>query len=136
MSFPWLTTIGVVPLVGALVIMLLPKASTELAKRLAVVFSAIPLILVIAMALQFQLQQTQHATPAAITDLQFRMLQRIVAQAVTQVPYYRARHGEGGESGARGRAGGDEGHDVVAPHLRVGRRREAVQEDTKVWTFG
>ena len=58
MSFPWLTTIGVVPLVGALVIMLLPKASTELAKRLAVVFSAIPLILVIAMALQFDADST------------------------------------------------------------------------------
>ena len=58
MSFPWLTTIGVVPLIGALVIMLLPKASTELAKRLAVVFSAIPLILVIAMALQFDADST------------------------------------------------------------------------------
>ncbi len=47
MSFPWLTTIGVIPLIGAFVIMLLPKASNELAKRLAVVFSVIPLILVI-----------------------------------------------------------------------------------------
>ena len=58
MSFPWLTTIGVVPLIGALVLMLLPKTSTELAKRLAVVFSVIPLILVIAMALQFDADST------------------------------------------------------------------------------
>ena len=58
MSFPWLTTIGVIPLIGAFVIMLLPKASTELAKRLAVVFSVIPLILVIAMALQFDADST------------------------------------------------------------------------------
>jgi NADH-quinone oxidoreductase subunit M len=57
-SFSWLTTIGLVPLVGAVVLMLLPAAKTELAKRLALFFSAVPLLLVIGMAFQFDADST------------------------------------------------------------------------------
>ncbi|GAB3681236.1 NADH-quinone oxidoreductase subunit M [Angustibacter aerolatus] len=53
-SFPWLTTIGVVPLVGAVVVAALPAASARLAKLVALVFSLVPLVLTIAMALQFE----------------------------------------------------------------------------------
>lgn len=57
-SFSWLTTIGLVPLVGAIVLMLLPAAKIELAKRLALFFSAVPLLLVIGMAFQFDADST------------------------------------------------------------------------------
>ncbi len=57
-SFSWLTTIGLVPLVGALVLMLLPASNKKLAKQLALFFSAVPLVLVILMALQFDANST------------------------------------------------------------------------------
>ena len=52
-SFPWLTTLGVVPLVGGIIVALLPKGRTLLAKQVAFVFAIITLGLTIAMALQF-----------------------------------------------------------------------------------
>ncbi len=52
-SLPWLTTIGVIPLIGALILLALPKESTELAKKIALGVSLLPLLLVIGMALNF-----------------------------------------------------------------------------------
>lgn len=60
MSFPWLTAIGVIPLIGALILMALPKESTALAKKVALIISLIPLALVIAMALQFDANSTSQ----------------------------------------------------------------------------
>ncbi|GAB3759035.1 NADH-quinone oxidoreductase subunit M [Yimella radicis] len=53
-NFPWLTTIGVVPLVGAIVIGCLPKAAAASARLVALVFSLITLGLGIAAATQFK----------------------------------------------------------------------------------
>ena len=53
-TFPWLTTLGVVPLIGSLVVILLPKGRALLAKQVALVFSVATLVLTIVMALQFQ----------------------------------------------------------------------------------
>ena len=53
-TFPWLTTLGVVPLVGSLVVILLPKGRALLAKQVALVFSVATLVLTVVMALQFQ----------------------------------------------------------------------------------
>ena len=53
-TFPWLTTLAVVPLVGSVIVALLPKAKPLLAKQVALVFSLITLALTVAMALQFQ----------------------------------------------------------------------------------
>ena len=57
-NFPWLTTIGVIPLIGAVVVMLLPRSKGLLAKQLALVFSLIALGMTIAMALQFDADAT------------------------------------------------------------------------------
>ena len=53
MSFPLLTTIAVVPLVGSAVVFALPTARATLAKQVALVVSFVPLILTIVAALQF-----------------------------------------------------------------------------------
>jgi NADH-quinone oxidoreductase subunit M len=64
-SFPWLTVIGAIPLVGALVVVLIPRASDPLdqatqaardllAKRAALVFSLITLGMTVAMAVRFK----------------------------------------------------------------------------------
>lgn len=52
-SFPWLTTLLVVPLVGAAVVVLLPKSAAALAKQVALVFSLVTLAVGIAAATQF-----------------------------------------------------------------------------------
>ncbi len=52
-TFPWLTTLMVVPLVGSIVVALLPKARTLLAKQIALVVSLATLVLTVLMALQF-----------------------------------------------------------------------------------
>jgi NADH-quinone oxidoreductase subunit M len=52
-SFPWLTTIGLIPLVGALVVAFLPASVADKAKHLAVGFSVVTLLFTIAAALQF-----------------------------------------------------------------------------------
>jgi NADH-quinone oxidoreductase subunit M len=53
MSFPWLTVIGVVPLVGAGVVSALPAANAKLLKQVALGVSLVTLALTIAMATQF-----------------------------------------------------------------------------------
>jgi NADH-quinone oxidoreductase subunit M len=53
-DFPWLTTLILVPLVGSLVVVRLPKANPLLAKQVAVAFSLVTLGLTIAMSLQFE----------------------------------------------------------------------------------
>jgi NADH-quinone oxidoreductase subunit M len=52
-DFPWLTTLALIPLVGALVVVRLPKANPHLAKVVALAFSLVTLALTVAMALQF-----------------------------------------------------------------------------------
>ena len=51
--FPWLTVLGAVPLVGSVVVALLPKGRDLLAKQVALAFSLVVLGLTVAMALQF-----------------------------------------------------------------------------------
>ena len=53
MSFPWLTVLTAVPLVGAVVVAALPRGRATLAKQLALGISALTLGLAIAMAVQF-----------------------------------------------------------------------------------
>ena len=58
-NFPWLTTIGLIPLIGSIVVILVPKANTALAKFVALFFSIVTLGAVIAMALQFEADSTE-----------------------------------------------------------------------------
>jgi NADH-quinone oxidoreductase subunit M len=44
-DFPWLTTLGVIPLVGAAVIALLPKGATRNTRPVALAFSLIMCVL-------------------------------------------------------------------------------------------
>jgi NADH-quinone oxidoreductase subunit M len=52
-TFPWLTTIAVVPLVGAAVVAAVPKGREILAKQVALAVSLVTLALTIAMATQY-----------------------------------------------------------------------------------
>jgi NADH-quinone oxidoreductase subunit M len=60
MSFPWLTVIGVVPLVGSMVVLALPRGLAARAREVALVFSVASLVLVIAMATQFHRNSGQQ----------------------------------------------------------------------------
>jgi NADH-quinone oxidoreductase subunit M len=70
-NFPWLTTVGLVPLLGALVVAVLPRSLASAAKTLAVAVSVLTLGLVIAMSFafdpasdqQFQLTETHRWIP-------------------------------------------------------------------------
>ena len=53
MSFPWLTVIAAVPLVGAVAVALLPSGRSLLAKQVALAVSLVPLVLTIIMSLKF-----------------------------------------------------------------------------------
>lgn len=53
-TVPWLTILGAVPLVGSVVVALLPKGRDTLAKQVALVFALATLGLTIAIALQFK----------------------------------------------------------------------------------
>ena len=53
MNFPWLTTLLVLPLLGALVVALLPRASTAV-RPVALGFSLLTLAVGVAMATQFR----------------------------------------------------------------------------------
>jgi NADH-quinone oxidoreductase subunit M len=53
MSFPWLTVIGAIPLVGATAITALPRARPKLAKQVALGSTLVALALTIAMAVQY-----------------------------------------------------------------------------------
>jgi len=59
MSFPWLTVTGLVPLAGALLIMLLPTRLAERARLVALLVSLATLGLVVAMALQFDVSRAE-----------------------------------------------------------------------------
>ena len=52
-SIPWLTILGVVPLVGSVVVLLLPRARETMAKQVALAFSLITLVLTVVLALGF-----------------------------------------------------------------------------------
>jgi NADH-quinone oxidoreductase subunit M len=53
-DFPWLTAIGVVPLVGALAVSLMPASRLRLVKQLAIAISLVSLALTIGMITQFE----------------------------------------------------------------------------------
>ena len=55
----WLITLLLVPAIGAVVVALLPKDKPDLAKQVALAFSIATLVLVIAMALQFDGNSTE-----------------------------------------------------------------------------
>ena len=57
-SFPWLTVIGLVPLLGAIAVAALPKGRDLLAKQLALGVALVPVVLVILMALRFDANST------------------------------------------------------------------------------
>ncbi len=59
-SFPWLTVTGVVPLVGAVVVALLPRALAPRAKVVALAASLVTLALTIALALRFDTGATEQ----------------------------------------------------------------------------
>ena len=58
-AFPWLTALGAVPLVGSIVVALLPKSSVKLAKQVAFVFALATLVLTVLMALRFEVGSTE-----------------------------------------------------------------------------
>jgi NADH-quinone oxidoreductase subunit M len=58
-TFPWLTTLMVVPLVGSVVVSLLPRGRAVLAKQVTLVVSLATLVLTVLMALQFQGDSTE-----------------------------------------------------------------------------
>ena len=53
-TYPWLTTMALLPLGGSVIVVLLPKHNTKLAKSVALAFSLATLLTVIAMALNFE----------------------------------------------------------------------------------
>ena len=57
-TIPWLTILGVVPLVGALLLLALPRDNVRLIKQAALGFSLVALVLTIVMGLQFDAQST------------------------------------------------------------------------------
>ncbi len=59
-QFPWLTLVGLVPLVGALVVWLLPAGLAHRAKRVAVGFSVVALLVSLGAALAYQTSSTQQ----------------------------------------------------------------------------
>jgi len=59
-NFQWLTTIGLVPLVGALVVAFLPASWAGRVRQIALGFSLVALFVAVAAALQFKLASTQQ----------------------------------------------------------------------------
>jgi len=59
-SFPWLTTIGLIPLVGALVVAFLPASLADRARQIALGFSLVALLFTVAAALQFDAGSSQQ----------------------------------------------------------------------------
>lgn len=57
-TIPWLTILGIVPLVGALVLLVLPRDNVRLIKQAALVFSLFALVLTVVMGLQFDADST------------------------------------------------------------------------------
>src|SRR6478735_2135770 len=52
-DFPWLSVIAAVPLVGAVVVALLPKGNDNRVKQVALGFAVVPFLMTVAMAFQF-----------------------------------------------------------------------------------
>ncbi len=59
-NFPWLTTIGVIPLVGGLVVAFLPSGLAARARQIALGFSVLALLVAIGAATQFASGSTQQ----------------------------------------------------------------------------
>ena len=59
-QFPWLTLIGALPAVGALVLWLLPASVAGRAKQIALGFSLVTLLLTVLAALQYQPSSTER----------------------------------------------------------------------------
>ena len=57
-TIPWLTVLGVLPLVGALVLLVLPRDNARLIKQVALVFSLAALVFTVVMGLQFDADST------------------------------------------------------------------------------
>ena len=57
-QFPWLTVIGLIPLVGAVVLWLLPASLADRAKHIALGASLVTLVFAVAAALQFSTSST------------------------------------------------------------------------------
>ena len=57
-TIPWLTILGVVPLIGALILLVLPRDNVRLIKQAALVFSLAALVLTVVMGLQFDADST------------------------------------------------------------------------------
>jgi len=58
-EFPWLTVLAAVPLVGSVVVALLPKSQPKLAKQLALAISMVALALTVVIALKFDGSSSQ-----------------------------------------------------------------------------
>jgi NADH-quinone oxidoreductase subunit M len=58
-TVPWLTILGVLPLLGSIVVIMLPKAQPTLAKQVAFVFALAALALTVFIALQFDASSTE-----------------------------------------------------------------------------
>ncbi|NNM47549.1 NADH-quinone oxidoreductase subunit M [Knoellia koreensis] len=59
-NFPWLTVIGLIPLIGAIVVAALPASMADQAKKVALGFSLLTLVFGVAAALQFKTGSTQQ----------------------------------------------------------------------------
>ncbi|HEU5456351.1 MAG TPA: NADH-quinone oxidoreductase subunit M, partial [Nocardioides sp.] len=59
-NFPWLTTIMLLPLVGAAVVFALPAGVADRAKHIALGVSGVTLLLTIAAALQFETTSSEQ----------------------------------------------------------------------------
>jgi NADH-quinone oxidoreductase subunit M len=59
-NFPWLTTIGLIPLVGALIVAFLPSSLAGKARQIALGFSVVALLVTLAAAFQFSTVSTQQ----------------------------------------------------------------------------
>jgi len=57
-SIPWLTILGAVPLVGSVVVLLLPRARETMAKQVALGFSLVTLVLTVVLALGFDAESS------------------------------------------------------------------------------
>ena len=58
MNFGWLTSLALIPLIGAVIVMLLPKGNAKAIKIVALAVSVVALVVTVAMALQFQADST------------------------------------------------------------------------------
>ena len=67
-DFPWLTVIGVIPLVGAAVVAGLPAGLADRAKHVALGFSLVTLVFGIAAALQFENKSGRSSSSPSSTS--------------------------------------------------------------------